>query len=109
RSPGASALPAPRPAAAWTMTELPSSARPHALNATRTIRSHWLARFSRSEGAQNFLGKKRPFPLPRTAGGVFILEPFWERPAGPQHTPAERDHETTTPLRPAKVSTSSGF
>ena len=61
RSPGASALPAPRPAAAWTMTELPSSARPHALNATRTIRSHCLARFSRSEGAQNFQGKNARF------------------------------------------------
>src|SRR4029077_16418142 len=62
RSPGARALPAPRPAAAWTMRDPPTSPRPHEPTAPRPIRSHWLARFSRSEGAQNFQGKKRPFP-----------------------------------------------
>jgi len=49
-----------------------------------------LARFSPSERLKNE-GQKSPYPLPRPAGGVFILEPFRERPAGPEQTRAERD------------------
>ena len=38
-------------------------------------------------------GKKARHPLPRPAGGVLILEPIWERPAGPKHTRAEQDRK----------------
>src|SRR6185437_10418515 len=31
-----------------------------------------------------FQGGRGPHPLPRRAGGVVILVPFWERPAGTQ-------------------------
>src|SRR5579872_627562 len=34
-------------------------------------------------------GQKAPHPLPQPAGGVIILEPLRERPAGPKHTRAE--------------------
>jgi len=49
----------------------------------------WLV-FGAPEGLPNS-GQKDPYPLPRPAGGVLILEPFRERPAGPKHTRAEQD------------------
>jgi hypothetical protein len=36
-----------------------------------------------------------------------VQEPFWERPAGPKHTRAERRKARTTPLRPSRISTRS--
>jgi hypothetical protein len=36
-------------------------------------------------------GQTSPSPAAQPAGGVVILEPFRERPAGPKHTPAEQD------------------
>ena len=36
-------------------------------------------------------GQTSPYPAAQPAGGVVILEPFRERPAGPKHTRAEQD------------------
>jgi hypothetical protein len=41
-------------------------------------------------GISESSGRKNAAPAALPADGVVILEPFWERPAGPKHTRAEQ-------------------
>ena len=47
--------------------------------------------FLRAPKSPEFQGRQALHPLPRPAGGVVVLEPIWERPAGPKHTRAEQE------------------
>ena len=58
---------------------------------TRQLEPFWLV-FGAPE-ASRIQGRQARHPLPRPAGGVVILEPFRERPAGPKHTRAEQDRK----------------
>ena len=52
--------------------------------------------FPARSGARRVRSRRADKPFTRClrlAGGVVVLEPFWERPAGPKHTRAEQDRK----------------
>ncbi len=98
----------PGPAAARSLAGYPTGSGPpgHAFNAPKRFTRHvtrtllcgpvaasvsgsLAARSVVSNTAQN-QGRTALHPRPEGPGGVVILEPLWERPAGPKHTRAEQ-------------------